>query len=73
MVTTIYIRDDILAAVDRVVLRGQPADEDTTITVGDGITIETWPRQLCLGPHVLRLVSIYNKNGAQEAMYEKRC
>ena len=72
--TMVHVSGEILAALDRLVLSGQPTGEGAQVAVGNNnVIIEGWPLTVRIGPHVLRLTSIYYKNGAQEAMYERRC
>lgn len=69
----VHASGEILLALDRLVLRGQPTGEDARVAIGTNkVILEAWPLTVRIGPHVLRLASIYHKNGAQEAMYERR-
>jgi len=67
------VSSEIIAAVDRVVLRGHPVERDgAAVLTDDGTRIEAWPSRIQIGPVYLYLSCIYHKNGAQEAQYERR-
>ena len=71
--TMVHVSGEVLVALDRLVLRGQPTGEDAKVAIeNSNIILEVWPRTVRCGPHVLHLTSIYHKNAAQEAMYERR-
>jgi hypothetical protein len=66
------VNSEVIAAVDRVVLRGHPVDRGAAVITDDDTRIEAWPRCIQIGPVTLYLMQVYPKNGAQEAQYERR-
>lgn len=69
---TVYVSNALLQAVDRLVLRGQPTGEESAVKVASGSVLTSWPLRIQIGQTFLYMCSIYHKNGAQEAMYERR-
>jgi len=68
-----HLSPEVVAAVDRVVLRGHPLErEGVAVLTDDGTWLEAWPKRIQIGPVTLYLMRTYHKNGAQEAQYERR-
>ena len=68
----VYVSSEILAAADRVVLRGRPTGEGQAVII-EGRILEHWPQRIEIGRVLFYLSQVYLKSGAQEAMYERRC